>query len=420
MSRRWIIGALVAAWLLSGCSNKCKQDTDCTLPQVCINSSCINPYFPDGMPEDLEGELEEPPDGWPDTDTILPDGQDGQPEEDGDGTGPCSSIQTPPHQTSASSVDSGADEHPEVVTLADGSFYVLRRSITPADDNPYKYSLIKIAKNAGSLTAPIDILGAPLLPGYHQLLAIGNDMGVLFKAPPEMGEDRIVYIHVTLGSVPPADYWPISVTDPGSSEPFGADNGRNLFVVYRQASPAGMGGTIESCFVEYNGETATAGLRLGGDESMDLGQPVVSSGGTSYLLAYFYHGDPDLTELDKLVLREVSSDGSPIETEGEQVPLKNGDNKVVGRPAIAWAGDRWAVFWEEAPETGATDASLHLTTKVPGSPAMDMDITPQWGDSLSPLTRNQPGELDMIWNGATLGLVIKHDAATAKKIYWGE
>jgi hypothetical protein len=417
MFSKRLIGAFIASSLLPCCGNTCKQDTDCVLPEVCISSICINPYFPDGKP-DLAGDFEESTD-WND-DKANPDGQDIPDGWETDGTGPCSPQMSPKFQILGLNVESPADEHPEVVTLADNSFYILGRKYDATEeDYPYKLTLVQISTSGRSTGYSVDIIAAAVLPGYHQLLAIGNEMGVLFEAHPDTGTDRLVYIHVIPGAVPPADIQPISVTDADSSEPYGADNGGNLFVVYKEA-PAAAGSTIESCFVEHDGLTSTAGLRLGGDGTTSVGEPVVSYGRESYLLAYFYHGNPADSDVDRLVLVEVDADGAPIETAGQEVDLESADNKVVGRPAIAWTGDRWAVLWQEALGPDGSSSYLHMTTMVPGGAFMDVNITAQWSSAITLFSKNQPGELDMVWNGSSLGIAIKHDGGTSRKVFFGE
>jgi hypothetical protein len=64
---------------------------------------------------------------------------------------------------------------------------------------------------------------------------------------------------------------------------------------------------------------------------------------------------------------------------------------------------------------------MHLTTKTPGDAALDLNITERWSPTISSFPHTQPGELDLVWTGRSLGILIKHDGLTAgKKIYFIE
>ena len=86
-----------------------------------------------------------------------------------------------------------------------------------------------------------------------------------------------------------------------------------------------------------------------------------------------------------------------------------------------WAGTKWAVLWQESHDGTGTDTNLHLTTKVPAGVALDTDIKDQWDPPITDFTSQQPGELDMVWTGSRLGIVIMHDGMmSGKNIYFAE
>lgn len=408
--------ALMAQW---GCGSKaCNKDTDCKLPMVCLSGSCVNTYAFDTSTD--SGEFEIPPDGFPDTDTdwTPPDGEDtptDTPEEEGPVV--CTPQLSPIRPIMGELIDSGESERPEVITLADNSFYVLGRKIVTGDP-PYKLTAIKITTSGTRGSDPVDLIGTTQLPDYHPFIPVQSGMLALFKDLAGIAENKFIFVGYVPGEAP-SSALQLGPSNAQSQEAYAVDNGSNLYVVWRQDDEAAGGSTISGCFVEYN-VTASAVSTVAGSGTTNIGQPVAAYSGSGYLVAYFYHDDPAGTDGDAIMLVELSDTGEQLGEE-EIVGLEDDRNSIVGRPAIAWAGDRWTVFWQEAAGGMDVPSVLHLTTKTPGASALDLNITNRWEDIITQFGHTQTGELDMVWTGSNLGIILKYDGQTAgKKIYFVE
>jgi hypothetical protein len=95
----------------------------------------------------------------------------------------CTPHQSAPRQILGMEAASGSGEHPEVVALTDGSFYVLGRKIVPTTEMPDELTMVNVTTMGTEGGEPFDLFGASSLPGYHPLLALGNDMGILLQGP---------------------------------------------------------------------------------------------------------------------------------------------------------------------------------------------------------------------------------------------
>jgi hypothetical protein len=387
------------------------------MPQVCLAGSCVNTYALDSSTDG--GEFEISPDGLPDTDTdwTPPDGEDTPTDTPGEEVPvTCVPQLSPIRPIMGDSIDSGMNEQPEVITLADNSFYILGRKIVTGDP-PYKLTAIKITTSGTRGADPVDLIGTTQLPDLHPFIPVQSGMLALFKDLAGIAENKFIFVGYVPGEAP-SSALQLGPSNAQSTEAHAVDNGTNLYVVWRQGDEVGGGSTISGCFVEYS--VAASGVStLAGDGTTDVGQPVAAYSGSGYLVAYFFHGDGSDGSPDTLNLVELSDAGEPVGQEALQ--LEDDRNSVVGRPAMAWAGDRWAVFWQEAEGGVDVPAVLHLTTKTPGSTALDLNVTSRWQDIITQFTQVQTGELDMVWTGSNLGLILKYDGQTAgKKIYFVE
>ena len=405
----------LAPW---GCGSKaCNKDTDCKMPQVCLAGSCVNTYALDSSTDG--GEFDIPPDGFPDTDAdwTPPDGEDtptDTPEEEGPVA--CVPQLSPPYSIMGSSIDSGMNERPEAITLADNSFYILGRKIVTGDP-PYKLTAIKITTNGTRGSDPVDLIGTTSLPDHHPFIPQQSGMIALFKDLAGIAENKFIFVGYVPGDIPSAPLQ-LSPSNAESTEAYAVDNGTNLYLVWRQEDVINGGSTISGCFVDYSVEASDV-TTLAGDGTADLGQPVTAYSGSGYLVAYFYHADASGTDVDSLMLIELDDSGALVGEEA--VDLDDERNSVVGRPAMVWAGDRWAVFWQEADGGVDVPSVLYLTTKTPGAGALDLNVTSRWQDIITSFAHVQTGELDMVWTGSSLGLILKYDGQTAgKKIYFLE
>jgi hypothetical protein len=371
-------------------------------------------------------------DNGADEDAVPPDGEDVSVDRPGEDTSvdtleeetapaciPSLSHLRPILSQTIESVDSGEHERPEVITLPDNSFYILGRKIT-TDVPPEKLTAIKVATSGSRGGDPVNIFGAADLPPFHDFLPVQDGMLTIFKDLAGLASGKIMFVGYIPSPPTPSSPLPLESTTANSDEAYAVDNHTNLYVVWTETE-AGVSTTIKGGFVEYN---VTGGVPIdlaGAAPPAAVGQPVVAYDGTGYLIAYFYHGGPDdPAGVDSLRLIELSADGVPGPEE-ETIDLELPVNSIVGRPSIVWAGDRYAVLWQEAGGGDYTPSSMHLTTKMPGEAALDLDITERWIPPISSFPYTQPGELDMVWTGRSLGLLISHDGMTAgKKIYFIE
>jgi len=425
MAKTILLPALVFLFLPGGCGGKnCTKDTQCKLPMVCIEGACINTFAPDTTTDlvDVDGTVDT--ENGADEDAVPPDGEDVPGDTPGEeGTPSCTpslSQLRPILSQTTETVDSGEHERPEVITLPDNSFYILGRKIT-SDEPPYKLTAIKVATSGSRGGDPVNIFGAADLPPFHHFLPVQSGMLAIFKDLAGISSNRIIFVGYTPSPPTPSAPLPLETTTANSDEAYAVDNHTNLYVVWTETDDGGGGTTIKGGFVEYS---VTAGLPVdlaGTVPPAAIGQPVVAYGGTGYLVAYFYHSDPeDPAGDDSLRLIELDSDGTPGPDE-ETIDLELSANSIVGRPSIVWAGDRYAVLWQEAGGGTETPSSMHLTTKTPGDAALDLNITERWSPTISSFPHTQPGEVDLVWTGRSLGILIKHDGLTAgKKIYFIE
>ncbi len=407
-----------------GCGDtSCSQDTDCKLPQVCVNAVCVDKYTVD-VSVDMPVELDMPPetdmydiDGFemPEVDAIDLPVEDVTAE---DVSTECTPSVTLPRAILGTDTDSGEGEHPEVVALTDGSFFLLGRKILDGGASA-KLTVVKVTTAGTRGAEPIDILGTTTLPPYHPFVPVSDGMGVFFKDLAGIAGQRIVFI-MRNSSGAHVGQWSLGETDTDTIEAAGVDNNVSVFTVWAEHVPASGGNLIKGGFVTYAGALGASNI-LVGTGMEDFGQPAIAFNGESYLLACFIHGDPDVDgSKDQLLLAEISSAGTT--TASEAVELTNpAANLAVGRPVAAWAGTKWAVLWQESYDGTGVDTYLHLTTKVPAGMPLDTDIRTQWNPPITDFSARQTGELDMVWTGSRLGIAIKHDGLTAgKNVYFAE
>jgi|GEM_PF-3180324 len=426
MNKRWSLYLALSIFAIS-CKNTCVKDTDCILPEVCISGSCINIYFKDGGIDFFE-EYSEILDAL-DLDTNS-DNQDLQETEGGPTN--CEPELSQRRQILGEGNQSGEGEQPQVITLQDGSFYLMGRKYEPQDpDYTYKYVIVQV-NNQGVLTGlPIYCLGGRNLPGYHNFFPLleGGGMGILFKASLDVGlGDNLAYIRVDQQSNPPVEIKQILVTDSGSDEPYGVDNGENIFVVYKQTLDDPITGTtIESLFLDYQGENPRKGPTVWStQDGFEYDSPVVSYSGESYLVAFYKHRGAMTSAEEGMILIELDKNGEWL-GENEEINTFISQNVFAGRPSITWTGDRWVIVSQESPlpEDTSGRSIVHLSTKFPEGLVVDVDITNQWIEKSSGLitdfSRVQPGEFDIIWNGNSLGILLKHDGGTqGRKTFFAE
>lgn len=425
--------------LLVGCGNKpCHKDTDCKAPEICVNSTCINIYhldatieiYPEPVGEDINSDEQEV--DYPES--IEP------PSETEEIPETCTPVISN-HRLIFSIVgeegtNSGQEEEPSLVTTLTGDFFIAGRIIESTSTE----QVLKIAKvNKDGLRAdgPFDLLRTRGIPNYHPLLLTSSGMAIFMKdiAIPSVASGKILYFKLNSNGTLTGSPVALDFTTENSYQPSGVDNGSSLFLVWvEEQNPSSC--LIRGATIDYDGNLLPAGtVELSQEFACELDglppSPIVKyDGENTYLLVYMNKSIPGIPdrdgeeEPDHLIMITIDS-STLTKKEEEQVELYSPqNNKLVGKPALVWAGDRWAVLWEEGGDsTGEAPSYLHLTTKIGDNPHVDVIINDHF-EGIIPapaFNHQQSGQLDMVWNGESLGIIFQHTGPTSgRKLYFAE
>ncbi len=347
-----------------------------------------------------------------------------EPPETGDTTEEiptCEFVLTPIRTVFDDDPQSFRGNEPEVITLDDGSFYLL--SAVYKDHAPplYENRLVEIAKDGASASDPIEAIEAARLPGYHPLFTVNDGVGSVFRdmAGMPLGRNLKLVTITGLGGFTPLKF--VGTLSPDSGyyiEAVGVDNGSNVFVAINREEEEDF--VIEGLFVDYNGEAGAPTLLARPMGPRYYGQPAVAYNGETYMVAYFSHLEVNIiNDSDAMKLVEVDGTGEPTDFRATIPVFDLSDTKVVGRPSIVWTDEQWFVLWQESFEEEGGESHLHLTRITSGGITLDSDISSFWEPDITEFVGPQPGELDMVWTGEHVGIVLKHnDAGEDGDIYF--
>ncbi len=403
--------AMLASALLAGCSGKgTTGDLDATgdsmgdtvddPPSDALDSTAADTLVTDGPVTDTVQDPV-PPDvtedvttdgGWIDTPTLL------------------ANARTVFGTMSMSMGEEGDPDHPQIVTTASGEVWAGGRIMNEVDSPKLAYRKLDPASPSLAASPLFTTIDDTTLEPLHPTAALGDTLVTVLRDVDGFASNQMVHRSDT---VPPSDALAMAgfgSTGPGSSDPAVAASGGEALAVWRQES--GTGSTL------MFGRVGSTGAELGtgsaaGDGTGNLGRPDLGSNGVLYGLAYFDLQGPGA---DTAHFVALNKNGTPVAGTERAWPVL-GTDELVGRPAVAWAGGRWAAAFEEV--DGSTTAQLRLIL-VGSDPASDVEV--DLDAALSPFTGaftgSQQGMMDMGYSGWEMGLVIVHDDPAAGARVW--
>jgi len=402
--------ALVLALAAAGCGEtKCKMDTECPLPQICVDGRCVE-RSSDGT-VDLLTDVDHP-DGL----DVPVDGEDVNPDAEPDGTGPCTPEFADQRRTifgglNVSTGDEGDPDFPVLLTLSNDQVWMMGRIVSsPGGTDTPKMTFVRV-NPANAL--PQSLWYHPItntnLDAVHPTVPLGDPatdpsiaMATVFPDVDGSASNQMLYMIV---GTEPSTGTPLGFTGTGpySTDPAAASAGNSFLAVWRQGNSTDSNSYLNFGIVDTAGAVTASGTAAG-DSTEDLAEPALVHNGTGYGLAYFVHAGAGA---DRAQFVELGADGTPV-TGSTQSWTVEGDNTVVGRPVLAWDGDRYALMWEEAAGTGA--AHVHLSfIEAAGASTTDLTLEDMLSTELeSSVTNEQRGMMNVVWTGERYGVVWVH------------
>jgi hypothetical protein len=409
--------ALLLALAAAGCGEtKCKMDTECPLPKICVDGRCVE-RASDGTVDVLTDGVD--PDGL----DVPADGEDVNPDAEPDGAGPCTPEFADQRRTifgglSVSTGDEGDPDFPVLLTLSNDQVWIMGRiwSSPSATDTPKLTYVTVNPRNAlpgGSWYHPLDSVN---LDALHATVPLGDPvadasiaMATVF--PDVNGSASNQMLYMILGA-PPTAGTPVGFTGTGpySSDPAAASAGDSFLAVWRQGNSTDSNSYINFGIVDTTGAVTASGTAAG-DSTENMAEPALVHNGTGYGLVYLVHAGAGL---DRTEFVELAADGTPVSGSSQSWTVE-GDNTVVGRPALEWDGDRYALLWEEAAGTGA--ARVHLSfIEAGGTATTDSTLEDALSTTVGTVTNEQRGMMDVVWTGERYGVVWVHSDIVAGRV----
>ncbi len=392
------------------------MDTECPLPQVCIEGRCMDRASDGTVDVVWDGD---PPDGL----DVPVEGPDVDPDAEPDGTGPCTPAFADQRRTifgglNVSTGDEGDPDFPELLTLNNDQVWIMGRiwSSPSASDTPKLTYVTVNPRNAlpgGSWYHP---LGSVDLAALHATVPLGDPstdpaiaMATVFPDVHGIASNQMLYM--ILGA-PPTAGTPTGFTGTGpySSDPAAASAGDSFLAVWRQGNSTDSNAYINFGIVDAAGAVTGSGTAAG-DSTEDLNEPALAFNGAGYGLVYFVHAGAGA---DRLEFVELDAAGAAVSGSNQSWTV-GGDNTVVGRPVIAWDGTRYALMWEESAGTGASHLNLSFV-EAGGASVTDTTLEDVLSPTVGTVTNEQRGMLDLVWTGERYGVVWVHSDITVSRV----
>jgi hypothetical protein len=416
---------LVAALVVGGCGEtKCNTDTDCPLPQVCVEGACQMRAVDGATVDTIVTDTALDP--TTELDVVDVDVVEDTPGEEVV-VGPCTPEFVPNARAiwgTTSSAGDGQDDpdKPQITLVGDDEVWIQSRIVTEHDATDLEKLLHRKIRpstaNAASIAyASIDTIDE--LDRDHAMTGLGSTMVTVFAdVPGFLGNQMVWQIQTDLtdaGTVTRAGF---SNSDANSSGPAVAAAETRFVAVWRQDDGATGNSTLRFGIVDQTGTEVATGTAAG-DDTTDIGQPALAYSGSGYGLAYVVHAGAGS---DEVAFVELDADGVAVDgtqqswtvTEPTSV-IPQGADRTDGDPsypALVWNGEQYLLMYEEASATATAEDPSHLHVKIlePGGTitaetTVEDDVAAEASLSVSGL---QEGMFDVTWNGERYGVVWVH------------
>lgn len=432
--------AVAAAFVaLTGCGDtKCKTDTECPLPQVCVAGACVMRSM-DGTVFDTT------------TDSVIPDGTDPSTdipvegdvitdvEQDDGGGGPCTPafISVARAIWGVMTISAGNQDDPDrpnITTLADNSVWVQSRihnDPTAPETTPKLVHREVNPRTANASSTAVMSLGSVELDRYHETVPFTTGMASVFRDVPGFSSNQIIWQlmpDVTNSSA--VIRGGFTNSDTSSSHPALAASDTQVMAVWRQDNGAGLS-SLRFGIVDSAGTEVTTGV-VTGDDTEDLVTPALAFNGTGYGLAYVARlgAGADQVRFVELNANGTVASATPLTwtvTEATSIIPVNTDRldgSDPAAPALIWNGTEYFLAFEEASATGTAGDPSHLHTKIiaagGGSVLSENTIEDDVASAATiTVTGRQEGMLDVAWNGDQYGMVwIHEDTGTGTHVWF--